>query len=319
MQLTKRHWMAFISLACLSLLLGAKIKGHLEGNAHLGKANPIHLTLNQEKPDMPQTLPTQTHSNANLWDRFQSISYGTDPKQMLYLAMPDASNTPEKFPLVFLVHGGNYLSGSASDDSMQILASYFLKRGFAVASIDYRTLQQNHWPTPITDVQQGIEKALQLAGDQASDVTYVGYSAGAVTGALLLYSNHFTTPPNIHRFIGISGLYDKSAVSLDPIEAIRSQSIDHVNLLHIVDEIHDVKTQTPALLIEGAKDYFADKYPYTNRSHAAQLQRLLQRHHTPAFTYWVTEPDYNTHEGPISLFGLSDPKLNAAIDKFMAI
>lgn len=319
MQLTKRHWMAFISLTCLSLVLGAKVKGHFDGNAHLGKATPIRVTLNQEKPDMSQILPTQTRSNTSLWDRFTVIPYGADPKQTLYLAKPEASNPPAKFPLVLLVHGGNYLSGSATDDSMQVLASYFLKRGFAVASIDYRTLQQNHWPASVTDVQKGIEKTQEMVGAQVSDMTYVGYSAGAVTGALLLYSNHFATPPNIHRFIGISGLYDKSAVSPDPIEAIQDQSLDHVNLLHIVDEIHDVKTQTPALLIEGAQDYFADKYPYTKRSHAAQLQRLLKHHRTPAFTYWATEPNYNTHEGPISLFALPDAKLSAAIDKFMAI
>jgi acetyl esterase/lipase len=197
------------------------------------------------------------------------------------------------------------------------VAAYFLKRGYAVASIDYRTLQSNYWPTPVTDVEQGIKAVFRLFSNKINDVTYVGYSAGAVTGALLLYSNQFDTIQGIQRFIGISGLYDKEATPKEPIKVIQHHSLGKINLLESVESIQDAKTQTPALLIEGSEDYFADRFPYTDRSHANRLQQFLHAYHTPASVLWANQPNYNDHEGPIHLFATDDAKLNAAIKDFL--
>lgn len=285
----------------------------------------IGLAMGLSQPRTQETTTVQRKSDMtanpeiaarSLWDMFQPIAYGRDPKQVFYLSKPDARNA--EAPLAILVHGGNYLSGSAMDYSMGPIAHYFLQRGYRVASVDYRNLQGHDWPAPVTDVHEALQAIYRQLGHRPRDVTYIGYSAGAVTGALLLYSKQFPTLTGIDRFIGLSGLYNKEAAADDPIDSIRQQSKQRINLLEAVESIRNVKTATPALLIEGSRDYFADNYPHTPRSHAGRLARLLQEHDIPARAYWVTEPGYDDHSGPVNLWALGHAELIGEVERFLA-
>jgi acetyl esterase/lipase len=249
-----------------------------------------------------------------MWRQFKHYTYGPTSKNAFYLHLPKQSGKRPK--LALLVHGGNFLYGSATDASMIPLAHFFLERGYAVATIDYRPLTTHTWPTPVKDVAQGIQAVQKIVGE-TDETVFVGFSAGAVTGSLLLYSEDFPTVTGIDRFIGLSGLYSKAAVAEDPIEAIRYESLERVNLLNIVREIRTPKMRVPALLVEGSRDYFADRYPHTDRSHARSLEKLLTQHHIPAQTHWTASETFSGHEGPILAMASQDSNLIDALEKFL--
>jgi acetyl esterase/lipase len=251
----------------------------------------------------------------DVWSEFKRYHYGLDPQNVVYIHVPDASN--RRVPLAILVHGGNYLFGSATDYSMLPLARYFMEQGYAVASVDYRTLQHHRWPVPVEDVRQAISYIFRSIGDRVDHTTYVGYSAGAVTGALLLYTQQYGHIDGIDRFIGLSGLYDKDAASHEPIAAIRSQSLEHVDLLTVIDHIHKPQAPIPALLVEGSRDYFADQFPGTPNSHAERLAGVLNAQHIPARTFWADEAGLDGHDGPIALFTHRDSAFINTLERFL--
>lgn len=250
-----------------------------------------------------------------VWSEFKRYHYGLDPQNVVYIHLPERVH--ERVPLAILVHGGNYLYGSATDDSMLPLARYFMEQGYAVASVDYRTLQHHHWPVPVEDVRQAVSYIFRSIGDRIEHTTYVGYSAGAVTGALLLYTEQYGHIDGIDHFIGLSGLYDKAAASPEPVAAIRSQSLERIDLLRVIEQIHNPRQSVPALLVEGSRDYFADQFPDTPQSHMEKLAGLLQAHRIPVQTFWATEAGMNDHEGPIALFTLRDRSFLKTLDAFL--
>lgn len=246
---------------------------------------------------------------------FQPYRYGPAAKQVFYLARPRGN--PASQQLAILVHGGNYLYGSAMDAGMLPLTKFFLDRGYWVASVDYRTLVTEKWPTPVVDTADGIAAVLKHLEGKVTDVTYVGFSAGAVSGALLLYSNQFPDVPRIDKFIGISGLYNHQAVGEGPIQAIQQGSLERLDILRSVDSLAQPKTDTPALLIEGTHDYFADKYPNTPQSHAATLEQLLKRSRVDAQSYWVAQEGFTDHMGPLELIAAGDRHVTIVLENFL--
>ena len=101
----------------------------------------------------------------------------------------------EARPLIIWVHGGSFLGGSRTDQDMVALSTRFAKRGYACASISYRT---GFFPIDSTNAVRAVVRAVQdLKGairyfykDAATDDTYKidttrifigGTSAGAIT------------------------------------------------------------------------------------------------------------------------------------------
>ncbi len=248
--------------------------------------------------------------------QFRAYQYGPAEKQVFYMVHPMGLSKPEK--LAILVHGGGFLSGSALGFDVQPLAHYFLNRGYTVASVDYRTLTGSSWPTPVQDIAEGIHAVYRQFAQPPEESVLVGFSAGAVSGALLLYGQNYPPLPEIDKFIGISGLYSKAATAEAPIRDIRIQSLKQENLLEIVDDIRRPSTKTPALLIQGTRDYFADRYPGTSKSHASYLSALLNEHQIHSKVYWARQEGYDDHVGPISLITLGHPEMIQTMDRFLA-
>jgi len=82
-------------------------------------------------------------------------------------------------PVVIVVHGGSWKSG----DPLQLpeLNSVLARRGYAVASVDYRLLPEAKWPTQKNDVLAAIQYLRDHATDYAIDpsrLVLLGRSAG---------------------------------------------------------------------------------------------------------------------------------------------
>jgi acetyl esterase/lipase len=85
--------------------------------------------------------------------KYMDLSYSTQSKtQKLDLYLPNEGSEP--FPLIIEIHGGGFIMGSKSESITPMLAG--LKRGYALASINYRLSGEATWPAQINDVKTAI-------------------------------------------------------------------------------------------------------------------------------------------------------------------
>ena len=98
------------------------------------------------------------------------------------------SDADEPVPVIVWIHGGSWTSG----DKSECPASYYMPRGFAVASINYRLCQESIFPAQLYDCKQAIVWLRQHASDYnlADRIGVWGVSAGAHLSAMLGTTNH---------------------------------------------------------------------------------------------------------------------------------
>lgn len=117
------------------------------------------------------------------------LAYGPAPSQWVDVAFPFPAPVDETVPgdlapaLIVFVHGGFWLD-SYGAELMTPLARDLLRRGYAVANLEYRRLGEDGggWPGTLEDVAAGIDR-LADAGDDLgrpmpTKVITVGHSAG---------------------------------------------------------------------------------------------------------------------------------------------
>jgi dienelactone hydrolase len=123
----------------------------------------------------------------------------------VYRPTPD---TDTKRPLVLIVHGGSFRTGSSTNAAMVALSQAYAKRGFVAASINYRLLQQagqgcddvgQSCATAALAAQHDAQAAIRYLRANAStygiDPTRVaiqGGSAGGGTSLLVALNQHDT-------------------------------------------------------------------------------------------------------------------------------
>lgn len=121
------------------------------------------------------------------------LTYGKAPSQWVDVALPSPGPTDETTDtdlapaLVVLVHGGFWLDQYGAD-LMTPLARDLIKRGYAVANLEYRRLGEDGggWPGTFEDVAAGIDRLATMGDDLGraapTKVITVGHSAGGQLG-----------------------------------------------------------------------------------------------------------------------------------------
>lgn len=94
-------------------------------------------------------------------------------------------------PLVVMIHGGSWQSGSPSQ--LAPLTYHLTREGYAVASVTYRFAPHDTFPAQIEDVSDEIAylrtRAAELGFD-SSRITVLGRSAGGQLALLYAYTKH---------------------------------------------------------------------------------------------------------------------------------
>lgn len=107
------------------------------------------------------------------------IAYGTEAEQKLDVYMPKAAASGKR-PGVLLIHGGGYRQGSRKN-VLRVYAIPYLRKGFVVASIDYRLTQTAKAPAAVSDTLAALDwfhsNAKRLNVDNSRIIT-TGDSAG---------------------------------------------------------------------------------------------------------------------------------------------
>lgn len=115
----------------------------------------------------------------------RNVAYGPDPAQRFDLYLPA---NPSRAPVVFYVHGGGWANGDKTNPGLANKLAYWLPKGYAVISSNYRMVPVAMPLDQARDVARGVALVQRRAGEWKLDparVVLMGHSAGAHLVALL--------------------------------------------------------------------------------------------------------------------------------------
>lgn len=188
-------------------------------------------------------------------------------------------------PLVMLIHGGAFYIGAKESACEKTLATTLAKRGYLVASIDYRL---GFKLTP-TDIEMGAYRAIQDAnaalrflshnakglGIDPDQVYIGGTSAGAVASLNTAFMTNDERPPRILEAAkeGLVGKIEESGNKYT--EAFKIKAV--VNMWGAVSDLNiiDPDEKISVLSIHGTADDivpFENDYPFRN---SLMINRLV--------------------------------------------
>lgn len=167
----------------------------------------------------PKTILTFATSHRNI-----AYCNSSDPSQTLDFYRPKDHDDAETLPLLVYIHGGGWRSGSNENPLiMKTYGPFFIQRGFAVASINYR-LNPKH---PYPDQNEDIACALTYLDNNANNLRvntnkmiFFGESAGGQLAAFaalnIPYKNYdYDAPAGVIDFYGVSD-FSKIIVGAHP-------------------------------------------------------------------------------------------------------
>ena len=115
----------------------------------------------------------------------RNVAYGTDPAQRLDIYLPARAGDT---PVFFFVHGGGWAAGDKTNPGIEDKLEYWLAKGYAVVSANYRMLPETAPLQQARDVALAVAAAQRGAREWGIDprrFVLVGHSAGAHLVALL--------------------------------------------------------------------------------------------------------------------------------------
>ena len=144
----------------------------------------------------------------------QTISYGTDPLQVMDLWVPKGARNA---PLVLYVHGGGWKRGSKDTAMGNALPGHLVGQGYAFASINYRLVPAASVEQQATDVAQALATVLAQAeklGIDRGRVVITGHSAGAHLVALVGTDEQYLRKAGL-SFADIDGVMPNDGAAYD--------------------------------------------------------------------------------------------------------
>ena len=115
----------------------------------------------------------------------RNVAYGADPAQRFDVYLPANA---KHAPVVFYVHGGGWANGDKTNPGIENKLAYWLPKGYAVISSNYRMLPAARPLEQARDVARAVAAAQKHAAEwnvDAERFVLVGHSAGAHLVALL--------------------------------------------------------------------------------------------------------------------------------------
>jgi acetyl esterase/lipase len=192
----------------------------------------------------------------------------------------DAFNpgTGQPAPVVIVLHGGGWSSGSKSGDITPVLEP-LSKAGFAWVSINYRLAPMHRWPACYEDVETALNWVREHAAEYGGDpqrIALLGYSAG---GHLACRAG-IRANPRVQAVVGIAAPTDivadmarRDGLSPSMKNLLDSEVIDdavHARLVEMSPINDIVPGLPPFLLIHGTAD---QSVPFDQ---SIQLRKRLQ-------------------------------------------
>lgn len=117
--------------------------------------------------------------------KYLDVEYGMSNAQKIDIYLPDEGDGP--FPAIVHIHGGGFEIGDKRDDHMDAYLDG-IRRGYVVASIEYRLSREAKFPAAVLDVREAVRFLRAHAAEYAIDpkrIGLIGGSAGSNLCAML--------------------------------------------------------------------------------------------------------------------------------------
>lgn len=134
-----------------------------------------------------------------------------DRALLLNYYVPRNAQTP--FPIVIQIHGGGWQSGSRNTPPKGGLA--LVKRGYAVASIDYRLTDEAPFPAQIHDCKAAVRFIRANAASAGIDPNRIGVWGNSAGGHLAALLGTTGDLPELEGNVGIVGVSSRVQAVFD--------------------------------------------------------------------------------------------------------
>ncbi|MGZ3757952.1 MAG: alpha/beta hydrolase fold domain-containing protein [Mucilaginibacter sp.] len=222
-------------------------------------------------------------------------------------------------PCVIVVHGGSWAGG----DSQQVpeLNSYMARKGYNVASINYRLAPKYQSPAPVEDIKNCMAYLRQHAGElniDTNNFVLLGRSAGAQIALLAAYTLHNKSIKAVIDFYGPADMVWGYSIPSNPLimdsRKVMSQYLGGTyqqvpqnfaasSPLEFVD-----KQSIPTLIIHGENDVLVAY------EHSRRLNEKLQQNGIKHF--WLQLP-WATHGFDFNLNGPGGQLSTYTVERFL--
>ncbi|MBX3254044.1 MAG: alpha/beta hydrolase fold domain-containing protein [Chitinophagaceae bacterium] len=214
---------------------------------------------------------------------FKNIKYGDAPDGENTFDAYIPQNLKDGAKVIVYIHGGGWSGGDKSEFPKQLVEELVGKRGYVVASVNYRLVKNgnNRFPAQIEDVQ----KALQFISKNARKYKYNGdeyaLMGGSAGGHLaMLYAYGYDEKKQVKTVVDLWGPTDLTDKSIRPDGSNADNTV--INFLGEKDHNAAItrqaspayyltkETGVPTILFHGAQD------PLVHVSQAENLYKKLQ-------------------------------------------
>ncbi|MBP3983944.1 alpha/beta hydrolase [Pseudoxanthomonas helianthi] len=199
-------------LLCLCLPLAASLLAAQAADAQ-GLRARFERLREASRQERPVALPAGAMAIRN-------VAYGADPAQRFDIYLPA---NPRNAPVVFYVHGGGWANGDKTNPGTANKLAYWLPKGYAVVSANYRMLPAAMPLEQARDVARAVATAQSHATEWKIDAkrfVLMGHSAGAHLVALLGADPRMLAEAGAQRPRGVvsldSGALDVPALMSQP-------------------------------------------------------------------------------------------------------
>ncbi len=251
---------------------------------------------------------------------FQTFTYKTYPEIALQLDFY-MIKTASKKPCVIVIHGGSWSGGD--DKQLPELNSYLARRGYQVASMEYRLAPQYQNPLPVKDVKSAIKylksNAEKLQID-TNNFVLLGRSAGAQIALLAAYTLKDRNIKGVIDFYGPADMIWGYAAPSNPL-VLNSHKVmeDYLggtyrqvptNFAASSPILHVDEASVPTLLIHGKNDVLV------SYQHSVRLNAKLNQLH---ISHYLLSLPWATHGCDYTLNGPSGQLATYTVERFLNV
>ncbi len=161
----------------------------LDGLAMLKAAMPLGANLGD---DLPASRAAAAARNGLLLSNFEMpdnvtqeviMVSGSDGHQIALRMMRPTHLGDAPVPLVYWMHGGGYVLGSAAQDDA-LMARFASQLGCIGVSVEYRLAPEHPFPAPHNDCYDGLMHLVDKAADYHIDTTRIALGGASAGGGL---------------------------------------------------------------------------------------------------------------------------------------
>ncbi|RYF23112.1 MAG: alpha/beta hydrolase [Flavobacteriales bacterium] len=234
------------------------------------------ISFAQEEKTAKRYLPEN-------YDHYLELPYKTVANWQGVMDLFIPQNAAKPTALVLFVHGGGWTQGSKGTANQ---FKIFFKKGYAVATIEYRLAKDAPAPAAVEDVRTALCFLLQNAkyNIDPSKVVLMGGSAGGHLALLAAYvgnDKRFDVDCSYKKPIKIAAVIDKFGITdvWDYINTsgknnavwLGTKSKDEEFAKMLSPLIYVKKTSPPTFIVHGTAD------PSVNYQHSVRLQDALKK------------------------------------------